>query len=134
MTHRSDSVHRARTTPPTSVTAPTEEDAVSVPLRSRRSLVAAHYDVMFSPHNYMSPLATLINAHLCASMPTCEILEIDMDDVPWKWDLIDQPLDIRDGQLHVPDRPGWGANVVEDVVAAHPLGGHARPEFLSPLD
>ena len=28
-----------------------------------------------------------------------------MDDVPWKWDLIDQPLDIRDGYIHVPNRP-----------------------------
>ena len=66
--------------------------------------LAAHYDTMFSPHNYMSPLATLINAHLCAAMPNFEILEIDMDDVPWKWDLIDQKLEIVDGELIVPDR------------------------------
>ncbi len=83
--------------------------------------LAAHYDTMFSPHNYMSPLATLINAHLCAAMPNMEILEIDMDDVPWKWDLIDQKLEIVDGELIVPDRPGLGANIVEDVVAQHPL-------------
>jgi galactonate dehydratase len=83
--------------------------------------LAAHYDTMISPHNYMSPLATLINAQLCAAMPNVEILEIDMDDVPWKWDLIDQPLEIVEGELIVPDRPGLGANIVEDVVAAHPL-------------
>jgi L-alanine-DL-glutamate epimerase-like enolase superfamily enzyme len=83
--------------------------------------LAAHYDTMFSPHNYMSPLATLINAHLCAAMPNFEILEIDMDDVPWKWDLIDQKLEIVAGELLVPDRPGLGANVVEEVVVAHPL-------------
>jgi L-alanine-DL-glutamate epimerase-like enolase superfamily enzyme len=82
--------------------------------------LAAHYDVMFSPHNYMSPLATLINAHLCAAMPNFEILEIDMDDVPWKWDLIDQKLDIVDGVLTVPDRPGLGANINEDIAALHP--------------
>jgi galactonate dehydratase len=83
--------------------------------------LASHYDTMFSPHNYMSPLATLINAHLCAAMPNLEILEIDMDDVPWKWDLIDQKIDIVDGELIVPDRPGLGANIVESVVAEHPL-------------
>ena len=66
---------------------------------------------------------TLINAHLCAAMPNFEILEIDMDDVPWKWDLIDQKLDIVDGVLTVPDRPGLGANIVEDVAAAHPRRG-----------
>jgi L-alanine-DL-glutamate epimerase-like enolase superfamily enzyme len=85
--------------------------------------LAAHYDTMFSPHNYMSPLGTMINAHLCAAMPNLEILEIDMDDVPWKCDLIDQELEIVDGELVVPDRPGLGANVVEEVVARHPLTG-----------
>jgi L-alanine-DL-glutamate epimerase-like enolase superfamily enzyme len=95
--------------------------------------LAAHYDVMFSPHNYMSPLSNLINTHLCAAMPNVEILEIDMDDVPWKWDLIDQPLDIANGEITVPRRPGWGANVVEAEVAKHPLKGHARPEYLSAM-
>ena len=33
----------------------------------------------------------------------------------------------------VPNRPGWGANVVESEVAQHPLG-HQRPEFLSALE
>ena len=32
----------------------------------------------------MSPLGTLINAQLCAALPNVEILEIDLDDVPWK--------------------------------------------------
>ena len=82
--------------------------------------LAAHYDVMFSPHNYMSPLATLINAQLCAALPNFEILEIDMDDVAWKWDLIDQRLKIDNGVLSVPDRPGLGANIVEEVAAQHP--------------
>ena len=54
-------------------------------------------------------------------MPNLEILEIDMDDVPWKWDLIDQKLEIVDGELIVPNRPGLGANIREDVVAQHPL-------------
>ena len=67
--------------------------------------LAAHYDTMVSPHNYMSPLATLINAHLYAAMPNFEIFEIDMDDVPWKWDLIDQKIEIVDGELIVPTGP-----------------------------
>ena len=54
-------------------------------------------------------------------MPNFEILEIDMDDVPWKWDLIDPPLQIENGELLVPTRPGLGANLVESEVAKHPL-------------
>jgi L-alanine-DL-glutamate epimerase-like enolase superfamily enzyme len=76
---------------------------------------------MVSPHNYMSPLSTLVNAHLYAAMPNFEIFEIDIDDIPWKWDLIDQKIEIVDGELIVPSRPGLGANIVESVVAEHPL-------------
>ena len=56
-----------------------------------------------------------------------------MDDVAWKWDLIDQPLQIEKGELVVPNRPGWGANVVEEAVAAHPVKRHVRPEYLSAI-
>ena len=67
-------------------------------------------------------------------MPNCEILEIDMDDVPWKWDLIDQKLrHRRTARSSSRSGPGWGANVVEAEVAKHPLKGHARPEFLSAM-
>ena len=48
------------------------------------------------------------------------ILEIDIDDVPWKDDLLTEPLEIRDGQLTVPARPGWGADLNEREVARHP--------------
>ena len=41
--------------------------------------------------------------------------------MPWKSDLLTHPLEIEDGQLIVPDRPGWGADIVEEVVRAHPL-------------
>ena len=83
--------------------------------------MAELYDTMISPHNWMSPLGTLINAQLCAAVSNVEILEIDIDDVPWKGDLLTHPLEIENGQLVVSDRPGWGADIVEEVVRAHPL-------------
>jgi galactonate dehydratase len=89
--------------------------------------MAELYDVMVSPHNWMSPLGTLINAQLCAALPNVEILEIDLDDVPWKGELLSHPLEIEGGELIVSDRPGWGADIVEEVVAAHPLPAERLP-------
>jgi galactonate dehydratase len=89
--------------------------------------LAEVYDTMVSPHNWMSPLGTLINAQLCAAISNVEILEIDLDDIPWKGDLLTHPLEIEDGQLVVPDRPGWGADIDEEVVRAHPLPPGRRP-------
>jgi L-alanine-DL-glutamate epimerase-like enolase superfamily enzyme len=89
--------------------------------------MAELYDTMISPHNWMSPLGTLINAQLCAAISNVEILEVDLDDVPWKNDLLTHPLRIEDGQLVVSDRPGWGADIVEEVVRAHPLPPERLP-------
>jgi L-alanine-DL-glutamate epimerase-like enolase superfamily enzyme len=59
-------------------------------------------------HNYYSHLSTLMSAHLCATIPNVRIMEIDIDDVPWKADLVTVPLDIKDGYLQIPSRPGGG--------------------------
>jgi galactonate dehydratase len=89
--------------------------------------MAELYDTMVSPHNWMSPLGTMINAQLCAALPNVEILEIDMDDVPWKSDLLTDPPVIEGGELVVSDRPGWGTDIDEDVIRAHALPAERRP-------
>ena len=82
--------------------------------------MAEAYEINIAPHNYYSHLATLISAHLCASVPNVRIMEIDVDDVSWKDDLITTRLDIQDGHLAIPTGPGWGAEIDEDVLAEHP--------------
>jgi galactonate dehydratase len=61
-----------------------------------------------------------MSAHLCAVLPNVRIMEIDIDDVPWKDELITEPLDIKDGYLRIAERPGWGADLNEREVAKHP--------------
>jgi L-alanine-DL-glutamate epimerase-like enolase superfamily enzyme len=85
--------------------------------------MAEVYEMNVAPHNYYSHLATLISAHLCAVTPNVRIMEIDIDDVPWKDDLITAPVEIQDGQLSLPKGPGWGAQIDEDVLNAHPWQG-----------
>jgi L-alanine-DL-glutamate epimerase-like enolase superfamily enzyme len=82
--------------------------------------LAATYEVNIAPHNYYSHLATLMSAHLCAVATNVRIMEIDIDDVPWKDDLVTEPLEIVDGHLRLPTRPGWGADLNEREIAKHP--------------
>ena len=35
-------------------------------------------------HNYHGWLGTAISAHFCAAIPNFKVLEVDVDDVPWK--------------------------------------------------
>jgi L-alanine-DL-glutamate epimerase-like enolase superfamily enzyme len=82
--------------------------------------LAESYEINVAPHNYYSHLSTLMSAHLCAVIPNVRIMEIDIDDVPWKDDLITARLDLKDGYLQMPTRPGWGADLNEAEIAKHP--------------
>src|SRR5919199_602346 len=76
-------------------------------------------DLSIAPHNYYSHLADLHSIHLCAVLPNVRIMEIDIDDVAWKRDLVSQPPVIQDGQMLLPSGPGWGAAINEEVLREH---------------
>jgi len=82
--------------------------------------MAEAYEINVAPHNFYGHMSTLMSAHFCASVPNFRIMEIDIDDVPWKDDLVTIPPIIEDGHLILPTGPGWGADVNEDAVRAHP--------------
>jgi L-alanine-DL-glutamate epimerase-like enolase superfamily enzyme len=81
--------------------------------------LAESHELNIAPHNYYSHLSTLHSAHLCASVTNVRIMEIDIDDVPWKDELVDRPPVIERGELVIPTRPGWGANLDEAVARKH---------------
>ncbi len=82
--------------------------------------LAETFEVNCAPHNYYSHLATFIGAQWCAAIPNARILELDVDDVPWRDDLVTALPEIGGGEIRVPAGPGWGADIVEDVLRAHP--------------
>ncbi len=53
--------------------------------------MAEAYEINIAPHNYYSHLADLHSIHLCAVLPNVRIMEIDIDDVPWKAELVTRP-------------------------------------------
>jgi len=82
--------------------------------------LAETFEVNCAPHNYYSHLATFIAAQWCAAIPNARILELDVDDVPWRDELVTAVPEIADGELRVPAGPGWGVEVREDMLRAHP--------------
>lgn len=93
-------------------------------LESQRiAAMAEPYQVNVAPHNFYGHLCSYISANFCAAIPNFRIMEIDIDDVPWKDDLVTNPPVIRDGHFMIPDRPGWGTDINEEVVRAHPPKG-----------
>jgi galactonate dehydratase len=82
--------------------------------------LAETFEVNCAPHNYYSHLATFIAAQWCAAIPNARILEFDVDDVPWRDELVTAVPEIAGGEISVPGGPGWGVEVREEVLREHP--------------
>ncbi|MEL7482829.1 MAG: mandelate racemase/muconate lactonizing enzyme family protein [Planctomycetota bacterium] len=86
----------------------------------RIATMAEAYNVLIAPHNPNGPLSTLASAHVCASIPNFFRCEFMLNDVAWRDTIISEPLDVRDGFLHLSDRPGLGVDLVDEELDAHP--------------
>ena len=84
--------------------------------------------VSVAPHNPNGPIGTMVSVHLALALPNVLILEHVRDDVPWRREIVDAPLETQDGYADPPTRPGIGVELVEDVAAAH-VGGSPPPHL-----
>jgi L-alanine-DL-glutamate epimerase-like enolase superfamily enzyme len=82
--------------------------------------MADAYEVNVAPHNFYSHLATMMSAHFAAVVPNFRIMEIDPETVPWQDELVTRAPRIEAGHLLLPAGAGWGTEVNEAAVRAHP--------------
>jgi len=82
--------------------------------------LAATFEHNVAPHNHYSHISTFMSAALCATLSNVRIMEMDVDDVPWKDALTTAKPEVVDGYMKIPTGPGWGVAVNEDVARAHP--------------
>ena len=82
--------------------------------------MADTYYIPIAPHNVSSPIGTIAAAHMCASIPNFLVMEFHSMEIPWWDDLVegDGPV-IREGYITVPDRPGIGVELYEEVARRH---------------
>jgi L-alanine-DL-glutamate epimerase-like enolase superfamily enzyme len=78
------------------------------------------YDVLCAFHNCHSPMNTLVSAAVAATIPNFFILEFDVDDAPWRDELMTHPFTIEKGHLKLPERPGLGSDLIEEQLLKHP--------------
>ena len=81
--------------------------------------VAEAFGGHVAPHCPMSPVITAISLHLDAVAPNFLIQErLFLDD--WRNEVITEPLQVKDGFLPVPKKPGWGIELDMDMIKKHP--------------
>jgi gluconate/galactonate dehydratase len=82
--------------------------------------LAELYYISVAPHHMTSPVATLAAAHLCATIPNFLALEHHCLGIPFWNDVVRAPERVIErGFVRVPDGPGTGVEVDEDVVRSH---------------
>ena len=92
------------------------------------AMAEAHY-ITVAPHSgSLGPVAEYAAIHVLAAIPNALILERVHDDVPVRYEVTLPHIETIDGHIEVPDRPGLGVDIDEDVVLAHPSKGNtSRP-------
>jgi len=75
-------------------------------------------------HNMCTPVGTIASGHACAAIRSFLALESDSVEIPYWQDIIvrDGPI-YREGYLQLPDKPGLGVELNEEVCRAHLVSG-----------
>jgi galactonate dehydratase len=83
--------------------------------------MAETYSVGIAAHNAAGPLSTAATLQAVAGMPNLQIQEMFApQDAPWRDDLARPPIAVIDGKVQVPEGPGLGIELDEEVARAHP--------------
>ena len=83
-----------------------------------------------APHNWHGGLLTIENGHLAAGIPNLIMLESNQTMNPLRTELFKEPLDMKNGYLTLPDKPGMGVEMIDDVAEKFPFieGTYDRPK------
>ena len=83
--------------------------------------MAEAYYVPISPHDASGPINVMSGAQVMMTVPNFYKLETSRYDLSEYNVMIDNPLDIRGGDLYVSDQPGLGVNLDPEWLSGHQI-------------
>jgi L-alanine-DL-glutamate epimerase-like enolase superfamily enzyme len=84
----------------------------------RIGALASAHNLLFAPHLWAGAPAFAAGLHVCAASPASFILEYSLGANPMLHDLIEESFAPEDGAIAIPDRPGLGVTLRDDVLRA----------------
>ena len=82
--------------------------------------MADRYGVDVCPHSWHNGLMAMAHAHYVAALSNPRVLELCMIQGPLQWGILAEPPAIEEGWLVLPDRPGLGVELAEDLEERYP--------------
>ena len=80
---------------------------------------AKEYGIELFTQNWHNGLLTISNAHFLAALPEEHVLEMFIGQGPLQWDILKDPP-ATEGYLALPDAPGWGVELADDLETRFP--------------
>lgn len=85
----------------------------------RIEALAATHNLELAPHMWAGAPAFAAGLHLAAASTSSRLVEYSLGANPMLHDLVEEDFPVVDGHVEIPDRPGLGITVREDVLADH---------------
>jgi galactonate dehydratase len=83
--------------------------------------LAMLYGKGISAHNPNGPVCNAMTLQSAASTPNFVMLETMMSDVGWRGDVVREELELVDGYMLIPDKPGLGVELDEEAALRYPF-------------
>lgn len=94
--------------------------------------MAEAYSIAVAPHNPNGPIATAAAVQFALTTPNWIIQESITSDVPWRDEVVRNPIVAKDGYATIPIGPGLGIEVDEGEAAKHPYREEAEQRYFHP--
>lgn len=94
----------------------------------RIAAMAEPYGISVACHNPQGPVSTAASLHVGFATPNYLIQEVVRKDVPWRNDVVTEPINMEGGLSRAPSAPGLGIDINEKEAAKHPF----QPEVTMP--
>lgn len=95
----------------------------------RIAAMAETYLVSVACHNPTGPVGTAASLHVGFATPNYLIQEHVRNDVPWRNDIVLDPLTLERGLARTPTAPGLGIEINEKEAARHPFAPEGTMPF-----
>ena len=84
----------------------------------RAARMAAEAGLPCVPHSANLSMVTVFTLHMMGAIPNAgPYIEFSIEPTPWTDNLYYPALEVKDGQVAIPDGPGWGVKINSDWLA-----------------
>jgi L-alanine-DL-glutamate epimerase-like enolase superfamily enzyme len=83
--------------------------------------LSRQYDVQLVPHGFSTGILTAATAHFLASCETTDLIEFSQSTSPLNQFLVKPRFELRDGYLKVPDGPGLGIELDDEIIQTYQI-------------